>query len=521
MSNPSPIAPPGRAAIGGLIAAAVALAMTELIGSIGNPASPTIISAVGSRFIDRAAGSLKDFAVRVFGTNDKPALLTGIVAICLILGALLGLANRRNRLYGIVGFVIFGIIGLFAGLADPQAEGLRIAVSAIGAVFAGIAVLEVLVRRDGALIARRPAPVTAPADPAVHGGDRRSFLRAAGSASAFAVVAATGANSLRGASPAATSRAATTLPLPKRRAKVPTDKFAVTDLSPYVTPLDSFYRIDTALTVPQINASTWKMTIKGMVDREVSFTYADLLAMDLVEEVVTISCVSNEVGGGLVGNAVWTGVPLTTLLDRAGVRSGATQIVGRSVDDFTVGFPTEKVRDGRTALVAIGMNGEPLPVAHGFPARLVVSGLYGYVSATKWLKEIELTRLEDYDAYWINRGWSKDGPIKTQSRIDTPKSGAQLPFGKVAVAGVAWAPSRGISKVDVQIDNGEWVPAQLGDATSNNTWVQWLYPWDATRGTHTITVRATDATGAVQTAERADPAPSGATGLHSRRVVIA
>jgi hypothetical protein len=263
------------------------------------------------------------------------------------------------------------------------------------------------------------------------------------------------------------------------------------------------------------------MTIGGMVDRPVTFTYADLLGMDLVEEPVTLTCVSNEVGGHLIGNAVWRGVPLTKLLDEAGIQSGATQIVGRSVDDFTVGFPTEMALDGRTAMIAVGMNGEPLPVRHGFPARLVVAGLYGYVSATKWLKEITLTRLEDFDAYWIPRGWSKLGPIKTESRVDIPRSGAKMPPGKMTIAGVAWAPSRGISKVEVSIDEGPWLAARLGEVASKNTWVQWLYDWDnAKTGSHAVSVRATDGTGEVQTEQPATPAPDGASGYHYRGFTV-
>jgi hypothetical protein len=238
--------------------------------------------------------------------------------------------------------------------------------------------------------------------------------------------------------------------------------------------------------------------------------------MELVEEPVTLACVSNDVGGPLIGNAVWRGVPLPRLLERAGVQPGATQIVGRSVDNFTVGFPTEKALDGRTAMVAVGMNGEPLPVTHGFPARLVVAGLYGYVSATKWLKEIQLTRLEDFDAYWVPRGWDKEAPIKLSARVDVPRGGITIPAGRVSIAGVAWSPSVGVNKVEVQVDDGPWNVAELGEAASKNTWVQWRYPWDATRGEHVVAVRAYDTNGQVQTDVAAAPAPNGAAGYHYR-----
>jgi DMSO/TMAO reductase YedYZ molybdopterin-dependent catalytic subunit len=292
-------------------------------------------------------------------------------------------------------------------------------------------------------------------------------------------------------------------------------------LSPYLTPNADFYRIDTALQVPQVDVADWRLSITGMVDRPLTFTFGDLLREDLVEADITLACVSNEVGGDLVGNARWLGVRLDRLLERAGVQDGATQLVGRAVDGFTVGFPTELARDGRDALVAIGMNGEPLPVEHGFPARLVVPGLYGYVSATKWLSEIELTTLDAFDAYWIPRGWAKEAPIKTQSRIDVPAPLSPVSPGRRAIAGVAWAQTRGIEAVEVQIDGGEWTPARLADDTGPDTWRQWVLDWDATPGQHTLRVRATDGTGELQTEERAEPIPDGASGWHAVQVRVA
>jgi hypothetical protein len=274
------------------------------------------------------------------------------------------------------------------------------------------------------------------------------------------------------------------------------------------------------LLVPRVDLPSWKLSLGGMVDRPYSVTFDELLAMDLIEEPITMQCVSNEVGGHLIGTARWRGVPLRDLLDRAGVQRGATQIVGRSVDGFTAGFPTAAAYDGRTAMLVVGMNDEALPARHGFPARLVVAGLYGYVSATKWLKEIQLTRLEDFDGYWIPRGWAKNGPIKTQSRIDVPRDGARLHAGRVTIAGVAWAPTRGIARVEVRVDNGAWMSARLGEVASGNTWVQWLSEWDARPGEHVIAVRATDGTGAAQTGAYAPPRPDGATGYHQRRVTV-
>ncbi|MEX2229125.1 MAG: molybdopterin-dependent oxidoreductase, partial [Dehalococcoidia bacterium] len=295
----------------------------------------------------------------------------------------------------------------------------------------------------------------------------------------------------------------------------------VEGLSPLVTPNEDFYRIDTALVVPRVDASTWRLHFTGMVDRPFDIGYDELLAMTVIEQSVTLTCVSNEVGGDLVGNAYWRGVPLAALLERAGVQAGATQIVGRSVDDFTVGFPTDVALDGRASMVAVGMNGEPLPARHGFPARLVVPGLYGYVSATKWLAEIELTTLEAFDAYWIPRGWAKQAPIKTQSRIDVPREGRSIAAGRVAIAGVAWGGIRGVGRVEVnvrpkdQAEAGEWREATIGPALSTSSWRQWVLEWDAAPGDYRIEVRATDGEGMTQSAQRASPAPDGATGYHS------
>jgi DMSO/TMAO reductase YedYZ molybdopterin-dependent catalytic subunit len=295
---------------------------------------------------------------------------------------------------------------------------------------------------------------------------------------------------------------------------------AVEGITPIVVPNEDFYRIDTApLSVPQIDISTWSLNLKGLVDREVTLTYADILDMPMIERYITISCVSNDIGGGLVGNAKWLGVPLRDIIDMAGVGDGAEQLVGRSVDGFTVGFPVEAVYDGREALLAIGMNGEPLPFEHGFPARLVVSGLYGYVSATKWLQDIELTTWDGFDAYWIPRGWAKEAPVKTQSRIDTPRG--TVAAGPRSIAGVAWAPGRGISKVEVRIDEAQWLEAELSEPLSADAWVQWNLPWDPAVGQHTIEVRATDGTGETQTSEITPVAPDGASGHHTVRVSIA
>jgi DMSO/TMAO reductase YedYZ molybdopterin-dependent catalytic subunit len=330
------------------------------------------------------------------------------------------------------------------------------------------------------------------------------------------VAAAAGATGrvLQGRVNAAASREAVVLPRPATPlAPIPSGAhFDVDGLSPFVTPNADFYRIDTALLIPQVETAGWTLTIDGMVDRRRTYTYEQLLARPLVEADLTLTCVSNEVGGRLVGNARWLGVPLRELLDEAGVQRRADQVVGRSVDGFTAGFPVAAL-DGRDALVALAMNGEPLPLRHGFPARLVVAGLYGYVSATKWLKEVRLTRFDDDSTYWIDRGWAQQGPIKLASRIDTPRG--TVDGGRVAVAGVAWAQGRGIRRVEVRVDDGRWHDAELADAVGVDTWRQWRWAWDAVPGRHRLSVRATADDGEVQTGDEAPPFPDGATGWHT------
>ena len=289
--------------------------------------------------------------------------------------------------------------------------------------------------------------------------------------------------------------------------------------APAFTPNDNFYRIDTALVVPKVDTQEWTLTIDGMVDTPLSFTYEELIEQSTTVETVTIACVSNEVGGDLVGNAEWQGIPLSAILEQAGVNAQATQIFSHSVDGFTAGMPTEVALDGRTALIATAMNGSPLPTRHGFPARLIVSGLYGYVSATKWLSRLELTTWEAADGYWIPRGWSKEAPIKITSRIDVPQR-TTISAGLTPIAGIALSPSVGIAEVHVSIDDGPWQRADLADATNDNTWVQWSLGWEATPGDHNIRVRATDRNGVVQDGTPRSVAPDGATGYHQRRVTV-
>ena len=541
--SPSGTASPGvdrgpgaGAGVAGAVAAAVALGTTELVGALAG-SGPSLVTAVGSRLIDLLAGSLKNLAVAVFGTNDKPALIVGIVVVCLLAGALIGRAAVRRGWIGPAGFAGFAVIGFVAAVGIPLTSTAGLAVAAVAGAAAGIATLVVLLRllpAPGAAGYPDAAGDAGYADGAAAGtagsrrgygwepvAGRRRFVLAAAGAAGFAGLATVAGRQLRSSRALAQARTQVKLPAPVSSVPVPaTQPFRVPGLSPYLTANADFYRIDTALLVPLVDVTTWQLEVTGMVDHPFTLGFTDLIGLGLVEEPVTLACVSNPVGGDLVGNAVWRGVPLPLLLHRAGIQPGATQIVGRSVDGFTVGFPTAAALDGRVAMVAVGMNGAPLPIEHGFPARLLVAGLYGYVSATKWLTSIELTRLEDFDAYWVPRGWSKQAPIKTESRIDVPAPGTRAPAGPLSIAGVAWAPTRGISRVEVQVDGGPWQDAQLGRVASADTWVQWRHQWTATPGRHRISARATDGTGATQTAEPLPPPPDGATGYPARDIEI-
>ena len=394
------------------------------------------------------------------------------------------------------------------------------------------------------LAAARPrTPVVAPAggstgagaSPATPTVARRGFLLQAGVLGGLAVVGGgigrmlvTGrANaSAGGAGSGAGGTGVVTIPqaVDPAGTRPPDASIDLPGITPGVMPNDRFYRIDTALITPSVDLPTWSVRVFGMVDKEVSLTFDELVRMPLIERYVTISCVSNQVGGDLVGNAKWTGVRLLDVLALAGVQAGATQVVPRSVDGWTAGFPTAWLHDPahpRDAMIAVKMNDVPLPVEHGYPARLIVPGLYGYVSATKWLKELELTTLEAFDAYWVPRGWAKEAPILTQSRIDLPRDGARAAAGPVAVGGVAWAPDRGISRVELSVDGGAWQAATLATEISASTWVLWKWSWQATPGDHVLEVRATDGTGTVQTADSTPPNPDGARGHHHISVSVA
>jgi len=579
----------GRGGLAGLLAALLAVGVSELYAGIFG-GLPSLLVSMSGRIVDLSPRAMEEFAISVFGTSDKLALVIFLVVLSGIFGAVLGAVALRSRPIAVAGFAAFGILSGFSNAFDAQstpAHGVAMAAVSTGAAIvallwftranpvaaiAGDAAAAVQFQRQrrvflgsGAVVALA-AVVTgvlgrnliegakvavASRDDIVLPPVRSRAAAAAPSPAAAAVEtpAATPAP-VATAAPAATQAPLTTpapvatpsateaaTPAPEATVAAsdtptpieveaatgslpPETMFDVRGISSIITPNRDFYRIDTAIVVPSVDVNSWELSISGMVDRPYKMNFAELVGMGLVETPVTLSCVSNRVGGNLVDNAVWRGVPLADVLNRAGVQRGATQIVGRSVDNWNSGFPTEYAFDGRVALVAVAMNGEPLPREHGFPVRLVIAGLYGYVSATKWLEEIRLTTWEGFDSYWVPRGWAKRGPIKTQSRIDVPRNSARVRAGRVAIAGVAWAPTKSIEGVQVQVGNGPWVAADLSNNLSVNSWRQWVYAWDARPGSYKIRCRATDGTGYTQTSEIRPPAPDGATGWHTIDVTV-
>jgi DMSO/TMAO reductase YedYZ molybdopterin-dependent catalytic subunit len=539
------------AALAGLLAAAVALGVAELIAAVIGPASSPVI-AVGDTVITLIPEPVKAFAIRTFGENDKTALVAGTLVIIAGYAMLVGLVGLRNRGLGVIGIAAFGVLGALAALTRPAAGQFDALPSVLGAVAGIVALLSLL----AALTARAPAAQASPArDTAGHadaghadeghadervlgrlrevlgsgdrkGGalDRRRFFLTSGVALGAAAVTGGGGRLLQRRFDVAGDRAALRLPTPASRAAalpVGADLAGkVAGLTPLFTGNRDFYRVDTAISVPRIRPADYRLSMSGMFDSPRSYTLADLFGReDLIERDVTLTCVSNEVGGGLAGTARWLGVPLAALLEENGVRSGSDQLLCRSEDGMTIGAPTRSALEVEDAMLAFGMNGEPLPVEHGFPVRMLIPGLYGYASACKWLVRIEATTFDAVDAYWVERDWATEGPIKVASRIDTPAPLREFPAGRRAIAGVAWAQTRGIARVEVRIDEEDWAQAELSPEVDADLWRQWVLPYDFRPGRHSITVRATSADGEVQTEGRAAPFPAGSSGWHSVQVV--
>jgi DMSO/TMAO reductase YedYZ molybdopterin-dependent catalytic subunit len=552
----------------GLLTAAVALGVGQLVaGLTGSVGSPVI--AVGSAAIDLTPPPVKNFAISAFGADDKTALVTGILILLAGFAAAIGIAAVRRFSYGVAGLAVFTVIGLTAALTRPTASPADALPSLVGGA-AGLFAMSRLVRAAHAAAGPAPAvesgdagpdpgqtaepqeaagpagpggswaprrAAAAPGGPGTPaGGAHRAAPAAAGPDAAgrrqflvtsSVVVAAAGVSGLAGrilAERSSVSQALATLKLPppvQRAPALPSGAdLRIPGLSPFVTPSSSFYRVDTALVLPQVPPSSWQLRIHGMVAHELTLTFDDLLKLPLLEDWITLCCVSNPVSGPYIGNALWLGASLSRLLRAAGIRAGAEQLLCTSVDGFTSGTPVQTVMDGRDALLAVAMNGAPLPVAHGFPARMVVPGLYGYVSACKWVTDIKVTTFAGEFAYWAQRGWSQRAPIKTESRIDVPGNASTVRAGRRPVAGVAWAQHKGIEAVEVRVDGGSWKKATLAAVPGIDTWRQWVWEWDATRGDHVIEARATDATGYTQTRALAPPAPNGATGYPTINVMV-
>ncbi|SDD82876.1 molybdopterin-dependent oxidoreductase [Glycomyces harbinensis] len=500
MNTTLPASPRAWAAAG-LIATLAGLAVGHLAAALTEPRSAPL-SALSDAVIAVVPLEVSHWFIDLVGTADKPLLITGLGLGVAAAGAAIGALRRTRPWPARAAVVALAAVGAAAAATRPGLGAAAVVPSLLAGALA-FAGLEWWAR------AGRDA----------ESGTRRRFLLVAGGVGVAALVGSWWASRV---GPAAIEADRDAVALPEADVPAtepgPVADFEVEGLSPYRVPNGDFYRIDTAITVPRIDVDSWRLRVHGMVDRERTYTFDDLLGRELIERDITLACVSNPVGGDLVGNARWLGVSLAELLAEAGPDPAADQLVSRSDDGWTAGSPSELVFDGRDAIIAVGMNGEPLPVDHGWPARLVIPGLYGYVSATKWLTELELTTFDAYDAYWITRGWSEPRPIKTASRIDTPRSRAS--GGTVAVAGVAWAQHRGISAVELRVDDGDWRPCELSDVATGDTWRQWRLEWDAEPGEHTLTVRATDGEGEVQTSEEQGVIPDGATGLHSVTVSV-
>lgn len=509
-------------ALAGVVSAAAFLAVAELIALlVARESSP--ILAVGAFVIDIVPQPLKEFAIATFGSADKIVLLGSLALAVVIAAAIAGILQFFVRPFGVIVIALAGVISTAAIITRTGASPLAFVPPVVGTLV-GVLVLVFLITRlrrwAGAADA---ADADTPAAPAAEqrGLGRRSFLVATGGVGIAAVIVGVGARLLNATSASVDAlRRELRIPEPRSTVTIPDGaELEVEGISPLITPNADFYRVDTALTVPSVDPTTWRLVIDGMVDQRVELSFDDLVGMGIDEYAVTLTCVSNEVGGGLVGNAIWQGVPIRDILRMAGPQSGADMVLSKSVDGYTASTPLEALTDdARDAIFAVKMNGEPLPLEHGFPVRMVVPGLYGYVSATKWVTELKVTTFEADEAYWTPRGYAAEAPIKFSSRIDTPRTGTPVAAGTVAIAGMAWAQTVGIERVEVRIDDGDWQAATLSTPINADTWVQWMLEWQAEAGTHYVEVRAVNKNGDTQIEERAPIAPDGSSGW--QRVLV-
>ncbi|WP_239657082.1 molybdopterin-dependent oxidoreductase [Mycobacterium riyadhense] len=505
------VPPSNERMIAGVAAASISLAVAQLIG-IPFGARADARTAIGSVAIDLTPGPIKEWAIQTLGSLDKLFVAAVVLVVIAAIAAIAGTLETQRRPLGSAVIAAAGVVGCLAVLSQRGATALDTIPTLAGAA-CGVAALRLLTRRFW------PAPAD-PEDRPDHNepdADRRRLVMIG--LLGFGIVSGVvGAVITRLVHSVSADRASFTLPRPLTSAPpIPADvQPNGVALPSFITASADFYRVDTALSVPQLSHRDWRLRIHGMVDHEASYSFDDLDHFEVIETVTTLTCVSNPVGGNLISTGIWTGYRVADLLAAAGVHADADMLLSTSIDGFTAGTPVQALTDGRDALLAVGLNGQPLPIEHGYPARLVVAGLYGYVSATKWVVEMELTRFDRAEAFWTRQGWAPRAPIKAESRIDVPKRGQKVPLGPVVFGGVAWAQNRGVRAVEVRIDDGGWQPAEQGASYSNETWRLWSFPWQAkSPGKHTITVRATDNTGTVQTADQVGPVPDGATGWHT------
>ncbi|RHW26014.1 oxidoreductase [Nocardioides immobilis] len=493
----------------GVLATLAGLGLAHAVAALTD-ADTSPVLAVGSAVIDLTPTPMKEWAIRTFGSADKLVLVGSVLAGVLVLAGVAGLLARRRLQYGAGLLLVLVAIAATAVVTRPEASVANLVPSAVAAVGAVLAL--VWLAREQAGAPRNGAPKD---------GSRRGVLIAAGVIGAVALVGGVGGQlisklRLRPEDVTLPDPADPATPLPRGLDQ------QVPGITPFRTDNDDFYRVDTRLDTPVVGTDDWTLTIDGDVQRTVTLSFDDLLAMPMIERDITLTCVSNSVGGPYVGGARWLGVRLTDVLERAGVGDRADQILSTDFDGMTISTPLALATDGRDAMICVGMNGEPLPREHGFPVRMVVPGLYGFISATKWLTRLTLTTYQAQDAYWTERGWATDAPIKISARIDTPRALAELEPGDVVIGGIAWAQERGgIAKVQVRVDGGAWTDATLGPDGGDDYWRQWFYRWTATSGSHRISARAVSGDGEPQTAARAEPFPDGASGLHELLVEVA
>jgi len=572
----------GRAAVAassalvGIVTALVALAVAQLVAALLSSPIGAPVSAVGELSINHTPAAVKDFAIREFGSNDKTVLVWGIRGVLIIFAAVIGILAVRKLWQGMVGLAVFGAIGIYAALSQPTATATDVLPSLIGAVgaafvlryFASLATRLTADRGSGAspveVRPTQPGP-TPPASaqpgaaqPPAAGSsatppgaawvpqpgpawrpvesfgrsagdlvaDRRRFLLGSAATAAVSLIAYAGGSWLAETRDVNAIQHALKLPAPAVPAHPlpPGADLHIPGLSSFITPNNNFYRVDTAIVLPEIAPANWQLRIHGMVQKELVLSFEDLIKRPLIEDYITLCCVSNPVGGPYIGNAKWLGASLRSLLQEAGIKAGASQLLATSSDGFTSGSPVQlAMESGRDSMLAVAMNDAALPVEHGFPVRQVIPGLYGYVSACKWIVDIEVTTYEAAQAYWVPRGWSSEAPIKTESRIDVPTGTNPIKAGtRVSIAGVAWAQHKGIEAVEVRVGNGPWHQAKLAAVPDLDTWRQWVYDWDVSvsPGTYVIEARATDKTGYTQTALQEPPAPNGASGYPAVQVSV-